>query len=72
MPRCAVEPADPERVVPNRERKILEKELKKANDSLGRLIIRRGNMDPGTKARTEGRTLTEDQMDELIKQREQR
>ena len=67
----AVEPADPERLVPNPERKNIEKALKKASDSLGRLMVRRGDMMPGKKTRAEGRTLTEDQMDDLIKQRDQ-
>jgi len=57
-------------VVANPERKKLQKQLKKASDSLGRLVVRRRNMKPGKETRAEGRTLTEDQMDELIKQRD--
>lgn len=66
----AVELADPERLVSNPEHAKLKKELEKARESLGRLIVRRGDMKRGEKARVEGRTLTEAQMDDLIKQRD--
>ena len=65
----AVELADPERLVSNPEHTKLDKELNKTRQSLGRLMVRRTEMKPGEKTRAEGRTLTEDQMDDLIKQR---
>lgn len=72
MPTWAVEPADPQREVSNPERKKLEKELKKANDFIGRITVRRGTMKPGTKIRVQGRTLTEDDVEEVVRQREQK
>ena len=62
--------ADPKRQVPNPERTKLEKELKRTKASLGQLVVRLGDLKPGQKARAEGRTLTQDQIEALIRQRE--
>lgn len=66
----AVEPGDPERLVRNPKHHELEKKIRQTGDALGRLMIRRGDLKPGEKARVGKRTLTEEELDNLIVQRE--
>jgi len=65
-----VEPADPKRLVPQPERKKLEQQIKTALTALGRLVGRRGDLKPGATLRVNGRTLDEDGVDQLLRQRE--
>ncbi len=65
-----VEPADPQRRVPHPERKKLDQRLKTAQTAVGQLVGRRGDLKPGDKLRVKGRMLDEDQVDELLRQRE--
>ena len=62
----AFELADPKRLVPNPERTKLDKELVGAKASLGRLIVRRGELQSDEAERAQGRSLTEGEMDALI------
>ena len=66
----AVEPADAERLVPHPERKKLEQRIKTAQTALGQLVGRRGDLKPGAVLRVKGRTLDEDEVDQLLRQRE--
>lgn len=75
----AVEPADlpargaqagPKRLVTNPERTKLEKQLRSTCDSLGRLVVRRGELEPGKTVRFAGRTLSEDELDALLLKKE--
>ena len=65
-----VEPADPKRLVPHPERKKLEQQIRAAQSSLGQLVGRRGVLKPGDTLRVNSRRLSEDEVDELLKQRE--
>lgn len=65
-----VEPADPERLVPHPERKKLDQQIDAAQRTLGQLVGRRGVLKPGTTLRLKGRTLNEDEVDALLRQRE--
>jgi len=65
-----VEPADPERLVPHPVRKKLDQRLKTAQTAVGQLVGRRGDLTPGDKLRVKGRMLDEDQVDQLLRQRE--
>ena len=65
-----VEPADPKRMVPHPERKKLEKQIRAAQTALGQLVGRRGELKPGATLRLKGRTLNEDEVDQLLRQRE--
>jgi len=67
----AVELADPKRLVTNPQRSKLQKRVRTVRDSLGRLVVHRGELKPGQKARVERRTLTRHQIDKLIKDRKQ-
>ena len=67
----AVEPADPERVVPHPERKRLEQQIRTAQTALGRLTGRRGDLTPGKSLRVNGRTMDEDDLDEELRQQEE-
>ena len=66
----AVEPADPERLVPHPQRQKLEQQIKTAQTALGRLVGRRGDLKPGASLRVSGRSLDEDGIDQLLRQRE--
>jgi len=66
----AVEPADPHRLVPHPERKKLEQQIKTAQTAVGQLVGRRGNLKPGATLRLKGRRLDEDEVDQLLRQRE--
>lgn len=66
----AVEPGDPERLVRNPKHHALEKKIRIVGDALGRLIIRRGDLKLGEKARVGKRTLTEQELEELMVERE--
>ena len=66
----AVEPADPHRLVPHPERQKLEQQIKTAQTAVGQLVGRRGNLKPGATLRVKGRTLDEDEVDQLLRQRE--
>jgi hypothetical protein len=65
-----VEPADPHRMVPHPERKKLAQQIKTAQTALGLLVGRRGDLKPGATLRVKGRTLDEDGVDQLLRQRE--
>ena len=65
-----VEPADPARLVPHPERKKLDQQIKTAQSALGQLVGRRGQLKPDDKLRVNGRTLDEDEVDQLLRQRE--
>jgi hypothetical protein len=65
-----VEPADPERLVPHPERKKLDQQIKTAHTAMGQLVGRRGNLKPGDTLRLNGRRLDEDEVDQLLRQRE--
>ena len=65
-----VEPADPARLVPHPERKKLDQQIKTAQSTMGQLVGRRGNLKPGDKLRVNGRMLDEDEVDELLRRRE--
>jgi hypothetical protein len=65
-----VEPADPARLVPHPERQKLARQIDAAQISLGRLGGRRADLKPGDTLRVNGRTLTEDEVDQLLRQRE--
>jgi len=65
-----VEPADPERLVPHPERKKIDQQIKTAQTAMGQLVGRRGNLKPGDKLRVKGRRLDEDEVDELLRTRE--
>jgi hypothetical protein len=65
-----VDPADPKRLVPHPERQKLERQIKTAQTAVGQLVGRRGNLKPGATLRVKGRTLDEDDVDQLLRQRE--
>lgn len=65
-----VEPADPERLVPHPERKKLDQQIKTAQTARGQLVERRGNLKPGDTLRLNGRQLDEDEVDQLLRQRQ--
>ncbi len=65
-----VEPADPKRMVPHPERKKLDRQIRAAQTALGQLVGRRGELKPGATLRLKGRTLNEDEVDQLLRQRE--
>ena len=62
----AFELADPKRLAPNPERTKLDKELVGAKASLGRLIVRRGELKPEGNERVKSPGFTEAEMDALI------
>lgn len=64
----AFELADPKRMVPNPERTQAHKQLGRTKASLGRLVVRRGELKPDETKRAQGRSLTENEMDALILQ----
>ena len=65
-----VEPADPTRLVPHPQRQQLERQIRAAQTALGQLVGRRGVLKPGETLRVKGRTLNEDQADQLLRRRE--
>ena len=65
-----VEPADPERRVPHPERKKLAQAIDAAQRALGQLVGRRVVLKPGDRLRVNGRRLDEDEVDALLRQRE--
>ena len=65
-----VEPADPARLVPHPERQKLARQIDAAQTSLGRLVGRRADLKPEDTLRVNGRTLNEDEVDQLLRQRE--
>ena len=65
-----VEPAAPQRLVPHPERKKLAQQIRTAQASLGQLVGRRGLLKPGGTLRVKGRTLDEEEVDALLRQRE--
>jgi hypothetical protein len=65
-----VEPADPTRLVPHPERQKLARQIGAAQTSLGRLVGRRADLKPEDTLRVNGRTLNEDEVDQLLRQRE--
>jgi hypothetical protein len=65
-----VEPADPKRLVTSPERAEVEKRLKAARAARTKLIERRLGLAPGKTVRIDKRTVGEDELDELIVQRE--
>ena len=67
---CDVEPADPKRLVPHPQRTKLDQQIKTAHTALGQLVGRRGNLKPGDKLRVSSRMLDEDEVDELLRTRE--
>jgi hypothetical protein len=66
----AVEPADLQRLVPHPERTQLDKQLRAAHTALGHLLGRQVEMKAGDTLRVNGRTLSEDQVDVLLQQRQ--
>jgi len=66
----AVEPADPERLVPHPKRAALEKKRKAACAARTRLLERRLDLAPGKKVRVGNRQASEDDLDRLIDARE--
>ena len=65
-----VEPADPKRMVPHPEREKFGRQIRAAQIALGQLVGRRGDLKPGATLRLKGRTLSEDEVDQLLRQRE--
>jgi len=65
-----VEPADPKRLVPHPVRRKLDRQIRAAQTALGQLVGRRGELKPGATLRVKGRTLDEDGVDQLLRQRE--
>ena len=65
-----VEPADPKRLVAHPERQKLDRQIRAARTALGQLVGRRGEMKPGATLRVKGRTLDEDGVDQLLRERE--
>ena len=65
-----VEPADPKRLVPHPERQKLDRRIRAVQTAVGQLIGRRVYLKPGDTLRVKGRTLTEDEVDEEIRRRE--
>lgn len=65
-----VEPADPKRLVPHPQRRKLDRQIRAAHASLGRLVSRRSVLKPGSSLRVNRRTLSEDEVDDLLRQRE--
>jgi len=65
-----VEPADPARLVPHPERQKLARQIAAAQTSLGRLVGRRADLKPEDTLRVNGRTLNEDEVDQLLRHRE--
>ena len=65
-----VEPADPKRLVAHPERHQLDRQIRAAQTALDQLIRRRCDMKPGDSLRVKQRTLTEDEVDVLVRQRE--
>jgi hypothetical protein len=65
-----VEPADPKRLVPHPERQKLDRQLRATKAAVGELVGRRGVLTPGATLRVKGRTLDEDGIDQLLRQRE--
>jgi len=65
-----VEPADPKRLVPHPERQKLDRQIRAAKTAVGELVGRRGALTPGLTLRVKGRTLDEEGVDQLLRQRE--
>ena len=65
-----VEPADPARLVPHPERKKLDQQIKTAQSAMGQLVGRRGQVKPDDRLRVNGRMLDDDQLDALLRTRE--
>lgn len=65
-----VEPADPKRLVTPPERTALQKKLKAARAALARLVQTSVKLVPGKKVRVGNKTFDEEELDELIRQRE--
>ena len=65
-----VEPADPQRQVPHPERQKLDRQIRAAQSALGQLVGRRGLLKPGDCLRVKGHTLSEDEVDQCLRQRE--
>ncbi|MFC1525879.1 putative transposase [Candidatus Latescibacterota bacterium] len=65
-----VEPADPKRLVPHPQRQKLDRQIRAAKAAVGELVGRRGDLEPGATLRVKGRTLDEDGIDQLLRQRE--
>jgi len=65
-----VEPADPKRLVPHPERQKLDRRIRAAQTAVGQLVGRRGQLKPGETLRVKGRTLDEDGVDQVLRQRE--
>ena len=66
----AVEPADPKRLVHHPERAKLDRQIRAAHTSLGQLVSRRSALKPGGTLRVNRRTLCEDEVDNLLRERE--
>jgi hypothetical protein len=69
---CAyqVEPADPQRIVPHPQRARLEKKLKTVRAARARLLARAVDLVPGKTTRVGKRHVGEQELDQLIRQRE--
>ena len=65
-----VEPADPKRLVSHPQRQKLDRQIRATKAAVGELVGRRGDLEPGEKLRVKGRTLDEDGVDQLLRQRE--
>ncbi len=65
-----VEPADPKRLVPHPKRQKLDRQIRAAQTAVGQLVGRRGELKPGATLRLKGRTLDEDGVDQVLRQRE--
>ena len=66
----AVEPAEAKRLVASPERKEIQKKLRAAKRARTRLIENRLEMEPGKKVRVGKRSLGEEELDELILERD--
>ena len=65
-----VEPADPKRLVPHPQRQKLDRQIRATKAAVGELVGRRGALTPGATLRVKGRTLDDDGVDQLLRQRE--
>jgi len=65
-----VEPADPKRLVPHPQRQKLDRQIRAAKAAVGELVGRRGVLTPEATLRVKGRTLDDDGIDQLLRQRE--
>jgi len=61
-----VEPADPKRLVPSPERKVLQRKLRTARSARMKLREHYGELKPGGKIRVGGKSVDEEELDRLI------